>query len=198
MYRRRFPQQFFEQSVLTVARNLLGSLLETGTGTSKTSGIIVETEAYHERDPASHSHRGKTKRTEIMFREGGHCYVYFIYGMHYCVNVVAESEGVGAAVLIRAVEPLDGVPLMKKRRGVAGLGLTNGPAKLCEAFGIDQGVLGEHLSRSKEISVRPFRKVPDAQVEVSRRIGISKAKTLPWRFTVRGNPWVSRGQKFSK
>ena len=194
MNRKNFPQQFFDQPVLTVARNLLGALIETGGERSRTSGIIVEVEAYHESEPASHSYRGRTARTEVMFGPGGFCYVYFIYGMHYCVNVVAEPVGIGAAVLIRAIEPVEGLAAMRRRRGgAAGHSVCNGPAKLCEALGIDGSFSGDDLRRSKRIAVRPYRDFGEADVSVSRRIGISKAKTLPWRFSVRENPWVSRG-----
>lgn len=157
-------------------------------------GRIVEVEAYGPvGDEASHAARGPTKRTQVMFREAGCCYVYFIYGNHFCVNVVTEKQGLGAAVLIRALEPLRGVQEMQARRRIDGLfGLSNGPGKLCEALGIDAKLNGEDLITSERIWLSPGRRRLSERVVDSPRIGITKATHLPWRLYLSPNPHVSQ------
>lgn len=188
------PLSFYVRPTLDVARDLLGKILVRRIGRTVISGRIVEVEAYlGERDEASHAFRGKTRRNEVMFRSGGHLYVYFTYGMHYCMNVVTEEEGTAGAVLIRAIEPLDGVDAMRKRRGlhVREHDLTNGPAKCCQAFGID----GEDNGRSlvgPDIRLTDAPVLPERLLEQTRRIGITRGKEQEWRFSVRGNPFVSR------
>jgi len=159
----------------------------------ETGGIIVEVEAYsHTNDPASHAHRGVTGRNEIMFKRGGLCYVYLIYGMHHCVNVVTETEGRGCAVLIRALEPTMGVDTMIKRRSTKNLKfLTSGPGKICQALKIDKAMLGECFLGSDKINIRLLKDYVDSDIYVSPRIGISKAVDLNWRFYVKDSPWVS-------
>ena len=157
--------------------------------------MIVEVEAYGSNDPACHAFGGPSERNKVMFWDGGFCYVYFIYGAHHCVNVVTDKEGVGSAVLIRALEPVSGIDLMRRRRrGVEDRLLTNGPGKLCQALGIDASLGGENFMDSERIWLMPYRRFRREQVGQSPRIGISKAKTLPWRFFLRQNRWVSKNQ----
>jgi len=152
---------------------------------------IVETEAYTQEDAASHSYRGRTPRTEVMFGPSGHLYVYFTYGMHYCMNVVTSGEGHGAGVLIRAVEPLQGEEMMRENRGgKTGVELTNGPAKVCQALRINKTWGGHDLHEAPlQLIVRP--PLPQARVAQTPRVGISRAVDVPWRFYERGNPYVS-------
>lgn len=190
------PRSFFLRPTLTVAQDLLGKYLVRRIGKEYLVGRIVEVEAYlGKRDPASHAYRGKTKRNEVMFREGGHLYVYFTYGMHFCANVVTRSEGVGEAVLLRAVEPVQGIGIMKRLRdGKAGRNereLTNGPAKLCEAFGIGRKENGTDLA-GPGIMVCRRRGERRPPVARSTRIGISVGTRHRWRYFVRDNAWVSR------
>lgn len=191
---KKLPYRFYQHSTLAVAQSLLGCILRTKIDGKETSGIIVETEAYHqESDEASHSYRGLTKRTEVMFGPPGHAYVYFIYGAHFCVNVVTEAQGVGAAVLIRALEPLIGIPVMQHRRGTQELlRLTNGPGKLCQALGITKAFNGESFLSSPNVSLLQGTRFSASQIITAKRIGISKSKELPWRFYLKDNPHVSR------
>lgn len=191
----RLKKRFYQKETLLVARALLNQMLVTNIGGVRTSGIIVETEAYGGLiDEAAHSYRGVTKRTEVMFREGGFCYVYFIYGAHYCVNVVTGAEGEGSAVLIRAVEPCDGKEVMEARRpGAAGSDLTNGPGKLCKALSIGPSLLGEWLPDSHLIWLEKRKALPPERIGASPRIGISKATTFEWRFFDKSSLWVSKG-----
>jgi DNA-3-methyladenine glycosylase len=153
---------------------------------------IVETEAYDQTDAASHSYSGRTPRTDVMFGPSGHLYVYFTYGMHYCMNVVCGPEGVGSAVLIRAVEPLSGEDILRQnRKGKNDIDLTNGPAKLCQALGIDRSWNGHDLQKSPlRLIVNP--PVDPTGIVQTTRIGITQAKDMPWRFYLRDNPYVSK------
>lgn len=153
---------------------------------------IVETEAYDQTDAASHSYRGQTPRTDVMFGSAGHLYVYFTYGMHFCCNVVAGGEGHGAAVLIRAVEPLEGQEIMSQnRRGITGENITNGPAKFCQAFQIDKRFNGHNLRKAPiKLLIKP--PLPQQKVVQTTRIGISQAADVPWRFYEKDNSFVSR------
>lgn len=176
-----------------VAPRLLGSLLvkELDDG-KRLVGRIVEVEAYGQSDAASHSYKGRTPRTDVMFGPAGHLYVYFTYGMHYCCNVVTGPEGQGSAVLIRAIEPIEGAEIMlRNRQGRGGIELTNGPAKLCEAFHIDKSWNGHDLRGSP---LRLLIRDPVAATDIvqTTRIGISQARDLPWRFYLRGNPYISK------
>lgn len=153
---------------------------------------IVETEAYSQTDPGSHSYRGKTPRTEVMFGPAGHAYVYFTYGMHYCMNIVCGPADVGAAVLVRAVEPIDGVDVLAERRGGrTGVDGTNGPAKLCQALAIDKTWNGHDL-RSGDLRLSLSNPLPRSAIVQTTRIGLSRAQDVPWRFYIRDNPYVSR------
>jgi DNA-3-methyladenine glycosylase len=182
-------RSFYDRPVLEVARDLIGCVVSHG----PTSGVIVEAEAYHESEPACHAYVGLTERTSTLFGRPGVAYVYRSYGIHAMLNAVCEPEGVGAAVLIRALEPLEGVELMRVRRGVHAVrGLCSGPGKLTQALDIEL-----HHNRTDlvhgEISIDPrppaWREVA---IAVDARIGITKAAELPWRFTAAGSPYVSR------
>jgi DNA-3-methyladenine glycosylase len=176
----------------TVATRLLGSILERKIGGKTLRAKIVETEAYDQTDVASHSFKWKTPRTEVMFGKAGHLYVYFTYGMHYCCNIVTGPEGHGAAVLIRAVEPLEGEDTMAfNRGGLNGHSLTNGPAKFCQAFAIDKALNGHDLKR-EPLRLLVQNKLPNDQVVTTTRIGISRGQEVPWRFYIRKNPYVSK------
>lgn len=172
---------------------LLGHKLVHNSPEGVTSGYIVEVEAYTQDDPASHTHKGETIRNAAMFKEAGTIYVYFTYGMHFCMNIVASVPGRGEAVLLRALEPVEGIELMKKRRGINDeMLLTNGPAKLVQAMGITKDFDGISIHGGALSLVPGF--TPE-QVRVSPRIGIKRATELPWRFYVADNPYVSRGPK---
>lgn len=153
-------------------------------------GRIVETEAYLPDDPASHSFKGLKPRCRTMFGRAGLAYVYKIYGIHHCLNVVTGPEGRGEAVLIRALEPLDGLPLMQEARG-SEKSLTNGPGRLCQALSIDGSLDGEDLLHSDRLFIMRGDP-PRERIVASPRIGITQAADLPWRFTLEGNPHVSR------
>ncbi len=173
------------------AQRLLGSILRCGV----TSGRIVETEFYDQSDAASHTFNGRTDRNWPMFEAAGHLYVYRSYGIHWCANVVVGSAGHGSAVLIRALEPVDGVELMWERRLAARrlTDLCSGPGKLCAALGIDGSHSGVDLFEPAS-PVRLALKPPVSAAEIASgvRIGISKATDRPWRFALAGHPHVSR------
>jgi DNA-3-methyladenine glycosylase len=172
---------------------MLGAILECHTREGISSGRIVETEAYlGEHDPACHAAVGRTIRTLPLYGPPGTSYVYFIYGMHWCVNAVTRSEGLPSAVLIRALEPLDGIDLMRRRRPGARRPeeLANGPARLCSALGISGAHNGLPLQRPP-LLVRKGQPVPDDVVTVTARVGISKAADWPLRWIVADSPFVS-------
>lgn len=184
-------QSFFARDARTVARELLGCRLAKITAEGIAAGIIVETEAYlGALDPASHAFRGPTPRTAVMFGPAARAYIYFTYGMHYCFNVVTGLEGVGEAVLIRALEPIEGLELMAKRRSTSDVRqLTNGPAKLVQALGITKADYGHDLL-TPPLTISPG--LQPRAIVTSARIGISTAKTKPWRFTIKNNDYLSR------
>lgn len=182
---------FLDNIASEVAPQLLGCTLERTINGKTLRATIVETEAYDQTDVASHSYKGKTSRTEVMFGEAGHLYVYFTYGMHYCCNIVVGPEGYGAAVLIRAVEPMEGQDTMAlRRKGRSGKELTNGPAKLCQALAINKGLNGHNL-HDQPLRLIINEPVQADQILQTTRVGISQAKDVPWRFYVRENPYVS-------
>ncbi len=189
---RRLRRSFFDRDPLAVAPQLLGKVLVAG----ERSGRIVEVEAYRgSDDPGSHGYRGVTPRTEVMFGPAGHLYVYFSYGMHWCANVVCGPPGVCGAVLIRALQPLTGLDAMYQARSKARRerDLCSGPAKLCQALGVDGDHDGLDLSRAElGVELRDDAH-PVAGTATSVRIGLSpgKGEDLPWRFYVPGDPNVS-------
>ncbi len=196
---RKLSREFYTRSnVLTVARQLLGKLLVVPTGDGRrVSGMIVETEAYRgPQDRASHAYGGRrTNRTETMYQMGGTAYVYFVYGMYYQFNVVTNVKDLPHAVLIRTVEPVDGIDLIRKRRHAQpDHNLTNGPGKLCIALGIDRKLDRADLL-GDSVWLEDAAKVPSSRIASGPRIGIDYAEEWvdkPWRFWVKGNPYVSR------
>ena len=158
---------------------------------------IVETEAYHQNEPASHSYHGLTARTAPMFESGGRLYVYFTYGMHHALNLVVGPKGVGPAVLIRAAEPLEGLEIMQANRGLTDIKrLANGPGKLAQALGISDTKLSGKILDESSIFLEPPDKLLNAEdIITSSRIGISKAVNLPWRFFIKNSPYVSHSRR---
>jgi DNA-3-methyladenine glycosylase len=175
-----------------VARELLGRYLVRVLDGATLVARIVETEAYRQDDPASHSYRGRTARTEVMFGPPGHLYVYFTYGMHFCMNVVTGRDGEGSAVLLRAAEPLSGIEVMQEWRGARRVTeLCSGPARLAQAFAVTRVHNGADVVGGDLFVARGSR-LPDEGVGVSPRIGIRQAAAEPWRFYEVGSPFVSR------
>ncbi len=179
-------EDFFIADCVTVAQAAIGmTLLVDGVG-----GVIVETEAYHQEDPASHSYAGPTPRNAAMFGPPGHAYVYRSYGIHWCMNLVCEREGAGAAILIRALEPTQGLALMAERRGTDSPRLLcSGPGRLCQALAITRAQDGLRLDQA------PFELLPrtvEPRLAVGPRIGITRAADRPWRFGLAGSRFLSR------
>jgi DNA-3-methyladenine glycosylase len=179
-------RSFFYRPVLQVAPELVGAtLLVEGVG-----GVIVEVEAYHHTDPAAHSYRGPTERNAVMFGPPGVAYVYRSYGIHWCLNFVCEQEGSASAVLIRALQPTEGLAAMRRRRGVADeRALCSGPGKLCEALGVT------HRHNGLPLDKAPFElRARDGKVDVVSgvRIGITKAMEKPWRYGLKGSRFLSK------
>ncbi|GAC1429314.1 MAG: DNA-3-methyladenine glycosylase [Chloroflexota bacterium] len=199
------PRDFYRRHPALVARDLLGMELLFAGPAGLVGGLIVETEAYHGRlDAASHAYRGRTERNAVMFGPPGHAYIYFTYGMHHCLNAVTGEEDEAAAVLIRSLEPSRGRDLMQLARGRGAAAdrsprdLTNGPGKLCQALGLTREQNGLDLTapplaiaRASQPSGGAAAPVPDSTVVVTTRIGITRDVALPWRFYVRGSPFVS-------
>lgn len=188
------PHAFYARPTLDVARDLIGKTLYRQTAEGLTAGIIVETEAYIAAiDPAAHGYRGKTPRNAAMFGLPGHAYIYVSYGMHHCLNVVTEGEGVAAAVLLRALEPTVGMELMRARRGprIGDRDLARGPGRLCAALALTLAENGADLcSDALWIAGTPGSPA-DASIVATPRIGINQAADWPWRFVVADSPWVS-------
>lgn len=183
---RLLRRSFFARDVNSVARDLIGAtLLFNGVG-----GRIVEVEAYHHTEPAAHSHQGPTERNAMMFGPPGHSYVYRSYGMHWCVNFVCEAAGSASGVLIRAIEPSEGMAAMRRRRGIKDVRLLcAGPGRLCQALGITGAHNGLVLDRP------PFALWPPqtaVAIVIGRRIGITKAVDLPWRYGLAGSRFLSK------
>ena len=190
---KKLPRSFYLGSTLRIAKALLGKHIVRNYRGKKLVGRIVEVEAYRgSLDPASHAYHGRTKRNEVMFWEGGHLYVYFTYGMHFCANVVTRGRGIGEAVLIRAVEPVEGIEIMRRLRGKNGEGtnLCSGPANFCQAFGIKRPQNGVDLL-GEDIYLLAGEEIPNSQIQTTTRVGIRKGTEKKWRFCVKGNPWVS-------
>lgn len=185
-----FPS-FLDEAVVDVAQKLLGCYIIKQTSSSKIIVKIVETEAYDQYDPASHSFRGMTNRTKVMFGPSGYLYVYFTYGMHYCCNIVVGPKDHGAAVLIRAVEPIEGREILEQYRPAQGFNITNGPAKLCQALAIDTSLNGHDL-HTPPIILKVGEPIKKKGIACTKRIGIAKATDQLWRFYIKDNPYVSR------
>ena len=195
---RKLPREFYTRSnVVTVARELLGKLLVVPAPNGKrVSGTIVEVEAYRgPQDRAAHSYGGRrTKRTETMYGIGGTAYVFFVYGMYYQFNVVTNAADFPHAVLIRAVEPVEGIELRKRRRGQSDHNLSNGPGKLCIAMGIDRKLDAADLLADR-VWLEESENIPRSRIMSGPRIGIDYAEEWidkPWRFWIRDNSFVSR------
>ena len=193
----KMNHSFFRKDTVELARKLLGCLLVHGTPDGVAAGMIVETEAYVGAiDKACHAYRNRSERTEIMYGDGGFAYVYFIYGMHHCFNVVTGSAGEGNAVLIRALEPVIGLDLMRKRRQTNQLqNLCNGPGKVCQALAITKGEYGMDLcDPAGPLRLVRFRHIPDNRITSSPRINVAyaeEAAAWPWRFYVKDNLYIS-------
>jgi len=194
---RPVPRSFYDRDTALVARDLLGAILWSDTPDGAAAGRIVETEAYvGEHDGACHAAAGLTQRTRWLYGPPGLAYVYFIYGVHWCFNAVTRREGLPSAVLVRALEPLDGLPLMRRRRGEPAhdRDLTNGPGKLCAALAITGASNGARLDQPP-LSILRGDPVDDAGVGNSPRIGITRAADWPLRWFVKDNPFVSRAPR---
>jgi DNA-3-methyladenine glycosylase len=179
-------RSFFDRSVLEVAPDLVGTtFLVNGVG-----GIIVEVEAYRHTEPAAHSFRGLTPRNAVMFGPAGFSYVYRSYGIHWCVNFVCEKPGSASAVLIRALEPTHGIPLMRRRRGLSDArALCSGPGKLCQALGITIAQSELPLDRPP---IALYARTSKVEIVSGLRIGITKAVELPWRYGLKGSKFLSK------
>ncbi len=194
---RRLGRAFFRQGAEAAAQALLGKLLVHDGAAGRTVGRIVETEAYlSASDPGSHAFRGQTARNASMFGPPGHAYVYFVYGMHHCFNVVTGPAGVGEAVLVRALEPLEGVALMRARRGVhTDRDLCNGPAKLVQAMGLERDHDGIDLLAG-DVGLfharRGAARFAEREIVRTVRVGLTRGSELELRFYLRGDPCVSR------
>jgi len=191
---RPLDRDFYDRDPIDVARDLLGAILVRRFNRAATTGRIVEVEAYLAKDDtANHAFRGQTRRNASMFGPPGHAYVYAIHA-RYCLNVVTEPEGVPSAVLIRAVEPLEGINVMRRRRRREKLtDLCRGPARLCEAFAIDRSLDGWDVTLGEKLWLEPGEQpVPADQISSSPRVGVTSAHDLPLRFYVRDCPFVSR------
>ncbi|MBI9072762.1 MAG: DNA-3-methyladenine glycosylase [Melioribacteraceae bacterium] len=195
----KLTKEFYTQDVLTVAKELLGkSFCKVNEDGTFLSGKIVEVEAYNKiNDEAAHSFKGVTKRNEVMFMGGGHLYIYFIYGMYFCANVITGYQDSGSAVLIRGIEPLTGIDAMGTNRfGHSDLSkkefnnLTNGPGKICLAYNLSKNNNGENLL-SDRIFISDAQNISSQKIVVTTRIGIKKSVELPWRFFIKDNPFVS-------
>jgi len=185
------PTDFYLQPTLEAARQLLGCVLVRRTAEGLTAGRIVEAEAYLGDDPASHSSRGRTARNAVMFGPPGRAYVYFTYGIHWCMNAVTAPEGVGEAALIRALEPLEGIDLMRRRRGVEEIRLlASGPARLTQALGIDGSLNGVPLESEALAILGPGE--PPARIVEAPRVGVREAADRLWRFYDADSRFVSR------
>ena len=191
------PVTFFRRPAELVAAELLGMIVVSTIGGEITEARIVETEAYlGYDDPASHGYRHRRNtRNEALFGPPGTWYVYLSYGMHWCANLVCQKPGLASAVLLRALEPIAGLEVMRQRRGgVEVKDLCSGPGKLCQALGIDRELDGSPMARSP-VLVRPPAKWEELQIAVTPRIGITKAVDWPLRFHLAGSPWTSRKEK---
>lgn len=191
-------RSFFAQPTLSVARGLLGQRLVREIDGRRLAGLIVETEAYiGPRDTANHASRGRTPRTQVMFGPPGYIYVYVIYGMYHMLNFITEQEGFPAAVLIRAIEPVEGIEVMQSlRQRASGCYLTNGPGKLTQALGVDKNLNRRDATQGRQLWLEAGEPLPDTLVAIGPRVGIDSAaakdRLAPWRFWIEGNRFVSK------
>jgi DNA-3-methyladenine glycosylase len=184
--RESLTQSFFDRSVLEVAPELIGATLLVG----GIGGVIVEVEAYHHTEPAAHSYRGRTARNAVMFGPAGFAYVYRSYGIHWCINFVCEGEGSASAVLLRALQPTEGLATMRRRRGLADERLLcSGPGRLCEALAVTDAHNGRRLDRPP---FALFARPGAVEIATGPRIGLTKAVELPWRYGLAGSPFLSK------
>jgi DNA-3-methyladenine glycosylase len=190
---RRLPRTFYARRSTEVAPDLLGRILVRRSRNGiRLAARIVETEAYEPHDPASHAFRGQTTRNAVMFGAPGHLYVYFTYGMHHCMNAVTGREGEGMAVLLRAAQPLEGLDEMRVHRGRhRERELCSGPAKLCEAFGVDRSFDGADLVGGRDLWIAEGTPVPNVGIVAGPRVGIRVGREQAWRFSLAGDPFVS-------
>ncbi len=195
----KLNKEFYKQSVNKVAKNLLGKIFVHNIGDKNLSGIIVEVEAYDGSiDEAAHTFIGKTKRNKIMFERGGFLYVYFTYGTHFCANIVTGEKNEGTAVLIRGIEPLEGIETMALNRFCSidipenkKYKLTNGPGKICQAFQINNAHYGIDLT-GNDIYLLDNKMLNEKEIVTTTRIGIKKSIDLPWRYYLKDSPYVSK------
>ena len=190
----RITRDFFELDTITVAQNLIGQILVRETPQGITKGIIVETEAYlGDKDQAAHSYKRKTNRVRVQFGPDGVAYIYMIYGMYHCLNITSGPEGLPEVVLIRALEPIEGIELMEQRRNTKNLkNLCSGPGKLCRAMDIDMNLYGTDLCKDDALHLEYGEKAP---FEASKRINIpyaGEAMDYLWRFTMKDSPFISK------
>lgn len=179
-----FTKSFFTQDTITIAKSLLSHYLYHKTPEGITIGKIIETEAYLKDDPASHAYNGKTKRNAPMFNSPGRAYIYFIYGNHYCFNIVTNQKGIGEAVLIRALQPLKGIELMQQRRKILKKeNLCNGPAKLVQAMGITKNYNNKNILKGN-LKILKNKNKGKIKIKTTKRIGIKKGSSLPLRFYI--------------
>lgn len=195
----RLASTFFCADTESLAKKLLGKLIVRKIQYETLIGMIVETEAYTQDDPASHSFKGIRNSNSMMFQSAGFLYVYTIYGTNFCSNIVSEKEGVGAAVLIRGVEPIQGFNLMKeyrlkssKSKSLKDKDITNGPGKFCVAFSIDKSLNGTSLIESESIYLTQFKDLEDSEIVTTTRIGVTQGSELMRRFYIRENKFVSK------
>ena len=188
------PRTFYARDTALVARELLGNIVVREEKEKICSGIIVETEAYVYTDAASHAYRGKTASNEALFGPVGHAYIYFIYGMHFCLNVVArKSTMLAGGILIRSLEPVEGIELMHARRKTSALhNLTSGPGKLAQALHITKALYGLDVTKKGPLYIMEGVEIKKSDIVATKRIGISKEQELAWRFYCKGNSFVSK------
>ena len=204
----RLSQDFYLQDTLTVAKQLLGKRFVRRIGDKILSGMIVETEAYIAAiDEAAHAHKGKTNRNKIMWESGGRLYVYQIYGMYYCMNIITENKDVPAGILIRAIQPLENIEVMGDLRHIdindktKRFYLTSGPGRVCQAFGINKNDYGTNLLSNEKITVTQYKEFLPSEIVITPRINIDYAPiaaNFPWRFFVKDNPYVSKHKNNSR
>ncbi len=188
-------QEFYHRDTIDVAKDLLGKVIVRVVRGKILSGMIVETEAYRSKDdPGSHAYRGMTERNRVMFGEVGRSYVYFTYGNHYCLNLVAKDDSTAAgAALIRAIEPLQGIELMRKFRKISDIyNLTSGPGKLTKALDITKDQNAVDATKKGELYVTEGRRIDESQVIAASRIGINLGLDKKWRFLIKDNQFVSK------